>query len=47
MSRRLITDTHALSAMLGKLKKLDTDEYIVAFGARGEHFYGTPDGYHA
>jgi hypothetical protein len=47
MSRRLITDAHALSAALGKLKNLDADEYVIAFGARNEHFYATPNGYYA
>jgi hypothetical protein len=47
MSRRLIKDARALSAALSKLDNLKADEYIVAFGARSEHFYGSPNGYHA
>jgi hypothetical protein len=47
MSRRLIKDARALSATLSKLDNLKVDEYIIAFGARSEHFYGSPNGYHA
>jgi hypothetical protein len=41
-----VTDAHTISAALIALDNPDTNEYITAFGAHCEHFYGTPNGHY-
>jgi methylenetetrahydrofolate dehydrogenase (NADP+)/methenyltetrahydrofolate cyclohydrolase/formyltetrahydrofolate synthetase len=40
-------DAVMVSTALGRLEKLRTDEYIIAFGPNGRQFFATPNGYSA
>jgi hypothetical protein len=43
----LNTNASLISTVLSPLENLKTDEYIIAFGAHGKQFIGTPNGYSA
>lgn len=40
-------DAIMVATALDRLKKLSTDEYIIAFGPNGRQFFASPNGYSA
>ncbi|KAH6621807.1 hypothetical protein C7974DRAFT_425580 [Boeremia exigua] len=47
MAELHLPDAAQVSTSLDNLEKLSTDEYIIAFGPNGRHFFATPNGYSA
>jgi len=41
------TDPDLISTILNRLEPLMADDYVLAFGPEGRHFFATPNGYAA
>jgi methylenetetrahydrofolate dehydrogenase (NADP+)/methenyltetrahydrofolate cyclohydrolase/formyltetrahydrofolate synthetase len=41
------TDPELIATLLNRLERLNSDEYVLAFGPAGKHFFAGPDGYAA